>query len=122
MEACKQSKRSIIPKVKEVVDFDEAIDELKDMDLFLVAYENAENYGIRSLINQFEENNIKLEDIVDIGILIGPEGGFEEEEIELLREKGAKIITLGNRILRTETAGFTLAALLQYELGDLGGI
>ena len=122
LEACKQSKRSIIPKVKEVVDFDEAIDELKDMDLFLVAYENAENYGIRSLINQFEENNIKLEDIVDIGILIGPEGGFEEEEIELLREKGAKIITLGNRILRTETAGFTLAALLQYELGDLGGI
>lgn len=122
LEACKQSKRSIIPKVKEVVDFDEAIDELKDMDLFLVAYENAENYGIRSLINQFEENNIKLEDIVDIGILIGPEGGFEEEEIEQLREKGAKIITLGNRILRTETAGFTLAALLQYELGDLGGI
>ena len=70
----------------------------------------------------YDGHSVYVGDIVDIGILIGPEGGFEEEEIELLREKGAKIITLGNRILRTETAGFTLAALLQYELGDLGGI
>ena len=103
------------------MDFDEAIEQLKEMDLFLVAYENAENYGVRSLMNELKDNNIKLEEIVDIGILIGPEGGFEEDEIGLLREKGAKIITLGNRILRTETAGFTLTALLQYELGDLGG-
>ena len=53
--------------------------------------------------------------------LVGPEGGFEEEEISKLKEKGAYIITLGSRILRTETAGFVATSLIQYELGDLGG-
>ena len=54
--------------------------------------------------------------------MIGPEGGFEEVEIEALKNNGAKIVTLGNRILRTETAGFVAASLIQYELGDLGGV
>ena len=63
----------------------------------------------------------RLDNVKKIGIMVGPEGGFEEEEIERLKEKGAYIITLGNRILRTETAGFTATALVQYELGDLGG-
>ena len=53
--------------------------------------------------------------------MVGPEGGFEEEEIEILKSKGANIVTLGPRILRTETAGFTCIAILQYELGDVGG-
>ena len=64
---------------------------------------------------------VDLDSIKNIGIVIGPEGGFEEEEIEKLKEQGAYIITLGNRILRTETAGFTATALVQYELSDLGG-
>ena len=57
-----------------------------------------------------------------MGIFIGPEGGIEEDEILKLKEIGAHIVTLGNRILRTETAGFTAASLIQYELGDLGGV
>lgn len=121
LEASKQSKRSIIPQVKEVVDFEEALDMLEDMDLVLVPYENAEDFGIRSLIRQLEEENIDLNNINNVGILIGPEGGFEEEEINTLKAKGAYIVTLGRRILRTETAGFTAIALIQYELGDLGG-
>ena len=54
--------------------------------------------------------------------MVGPEGGFEEEEINKLKDEGAYIITLGSRILRTETAGFVATSLIQYELGDLGGI
>jgi 16S rRNA (uracil1498-N3)-methyltransferase len=121
LEASKQSKRSIIPEVKEVVDFTEALRQLKEMDLVLIPYENAEEFGIKSLINQYNKGKIDLHNVKDIGILIGPEGGFEEEEINILKEQGAYIITLGNRILRTETAGFTATALIQYELGDLGG-
>ena len=121
LEASKQSKRSIVPKVKEVIEFDEALKKLKEMDLSLIPYENAEDFGIKSLLHHFDKKNIKLDDIKDVGILIGPEGGFEEEEINILKEQGAYIITLGNRILRTETAGFIATALIQYELGDLGG-
>lgn len=121
LEASKQSKRSIIPQVKEVIEFKEALDRLKEMDLVLVPYENAEDFGIKSLIRKLEKENADLSNIKNVGILIGPEGGFEEEEIDTLKRQGAHIVTLGNRILRTETAGFTATALIQYELGDLGG-
>ena len=121
LEASKQSKRSIIPKVKEVIDFNEALNLLKEMDLVLIPYENAEDFGVKSLIKHLETSNIDLHTINDVGILIGPEGGFEEDEVNTLKDQGAYIITLGNRILRTETAGFIAAALVQYELGDLGG-
>jgi 16S rRNA (uracil1498-N3)-methyltransferase len=121
LEASKQSKRSIVPQVKEVIEFKEALDRLKEMDLVLVPYENAEDFGIKSLIRKLEKENADLSNIKNVGILIGPEGGFEEEEIDTLKRQGAHIVTLGNRILRTETAGFTATALIQYELGDLGG-
>lgn len=115
LEAAKQSKRTIIPKVSEPVDFDTLLQSIDDYDIFLVPYENAEDTGLKSVIRNV--NNIKK-----VGILIGPEGGFEKEEIDILKEKGANIITLGKRILRTETAGFVTTALVQYELGDLGGV
>lgn len=118
LEAAKQSKRTIIPKVSNPINFNEAIERLKDMDLILVPYENQEGFGIKNLMSNLKEekNNIKT-----IGILVGPEGGFEYSEIEELKENGAQIITLGKRILRTETAGFVCASLINYELGDLGG-
>ena len=121
LEASKQSKRSIVPEVKEVIEFNEALKKLKEMDLVIIPYENAEDFGIKSLVNHFKKENINLDNIKDVGILIGPEGGFEEDEINILKEQGSYIVTLGNRILRTETAGFTATALVQYELGDLGG-
>lgn len=120
LEAAKQSKRTIIPRVLDVVDFNYVIDNMNDYDLFLVPYENAENYGIKALVRDLETKGIK-EKVEKVAILIGPEGGFTEEEINTLKDKGAYIITLGSRILRTETAGFTAASLIQYELGDLGG-
>lgn len=120
LEAAKQSKRSVIPKVLEPIAFNEVLKKVEEMDLFLVPYENAENFGLKGVLKALKKEN-KIDNVKNIGIMVGPEGGFEKEEIEALKEEGAYIITLGNRILRTETAGFVLASLLQYEFGDLGG-
>lgn len=122
LEAAKQSKRTIVPKVLEPMNFDDVLDEMTSLDLMLVPYENAEGFGIKSLINNMKKENINLNNIKTVGILVGPEGGFEEDEIIKLKDKGAHIITLGKRILRTETAGFVAASLIQYELSDLGGV
>lgn len=122
LEAAKQSKRSVVPKVLEPINFNDLLEEIGSLDLMLVPYENAENFGIKTLISSLKKENIDLNNIKTVGILVGPEGGFEEEEIVKLKDKGAHIITLGKRILRTETAGFVAASLIQYELSDLGGI
>ena len=119
LEAAKQSKRTVVPKVLEPIEFEDALNKMKDLDLVIVPYENAENFGIKTLINS---GKIDISKIKTIGILIGPEGGFEESEINKLKDNGAYIVTLGSRILRTETAGFVATSLVQYELGDLGGI
>lgn len=120
LEAAKQSKRSIVPKVIEPLEFEEVLGKIKDLDLFIVPYENAENFGIKTLVNKIRSEE-KARNIKSVGIFVGPEGGIEEEEIEKLKEKGAHIVTLGKRILRTETAGFVATALIQYEFSDLGG-
>lgn len=117
LEASKQSKRSHIAKVEEPLEFEEALSKMGEMDLVVVPYENATGYGIKSMSKVLGDKAFKK-----VGIMIGPEGGFEEEEIQKLKDINAHIVTLGPRILRTETAGFTCASLLQYEFGDLGGV
>ena len=112
-EAAKQSDRGIVPNVLNPISFNEAIYRLKEMDLSIVPYENEEGNGIKALSHK---KNIR-----SVGILIGPEGGFEEEEIKVCMENGIVPVTLGPRILRTETAGFVASALILYEFGDLGG-
>ncbi|WP_244833286.1 16S rRNA (uracil(1498)-N(3))-methyltransferase [Clostridium sp. BJN0001] len=114
LEASKQCKRSVIPKVFDAIDFKSANEYLKNMDLIVVPYENEEKYGIKKIAD-----NVSL-DIKDIAVIIGPEGGFEESEIEYLKEINSKIVTLGNRILRTETAAITTCGIIQYVFGDLG--
>lgn len=113
-EAAKQSKRGIIPEISSVTSFKDALKTLKDEDVIIVPYESEENLGIKTVLKTITSKKIN--------IIIGPEGGFEESEIEALKEINSKIVTLGPRILRTETAGFTTSALILYELGDLGGI
>lgn len=115
-EACKQSKRTLIPVVNEVIYFKDLVEELREMGLIVVPYENAENYGMKQMIKNMQG------EVKRVAIVIGPEGGFEESEVEALKEINAHIVTLGPRILRTETAGFTCLTLLMYELGDLGGV
>jgi 16S rRNA (uracil1498-N3)-methyltransferase len=115
LEACKQSKRTLIPEVNVPVEFNELLKRIENFDLVVVPYENQEGIGIRNVAAKVKGN------IKTAAVIIGPEGGFEEEEIEALKEKGCFIITLGPRILRTETAGFVCVSLLQYEFGDMGG-
>jgi len=117
LEACKQCKRSLVPQINVPIEFDHLLEDLKHMDLVVVPYENEEGYGIKNLVQNIEKKSISK-----VAIVIGPEGGFEEIEIHRLREIGASIVTLGPRILRTETAGFTCLSLIMYELGDLGGV
>lgn len=117
LEASKQSKRTLIPVINTPISFEAMIDTIKSMDLIVVPYENAEGYGIKKMVK-----NLNVDSIIDIAIVIGPEGGFEEEEISKLKDIKAHIVTLGPRILRTESAGFVCTAILQYELGDVGGV
>lgn len=116
LEACKQSKRSYIPKINSPLEFDQMLEELSNFQLIVVPYENKKAYGIKKLVEDIKELQIK-----NVAIVIGPEGGFEDKEIAKLQEMGAYIVTLGPRILRTETAGFTCLSIIMYELGDLGG-
>jgi len=110
--AAKQSKRSIIPEVHSVVTMKEAVKMVSEMDLGLIAYELADMDGMdktRGLLSGVKPG-------ASVGILIGPEGGFTEAEVEACREAGVEAITLGRRILRTETAGMTVLAWLLYIL------
>lgn len=108
--AAKQSARGSIPYVDEVVSFKNAIDESCEFNHVLVPYELAE--GMDTTREAIEQ--IKIND--SVAVFIGPEGGFDSGEIELALEKGAKPISLGKRILRTETAGLTTLSILMYHI------
>lgn len=110
LSAAKQSKRSFIPEVAGPARWEEALKLAASLDRILVPYENAE--GIRHTERVLEH----LRPGESIGIFIGPEGGFEEREIAQLSETGAEVITLGHRILRTDTAAITTLSLLMYAL------
>ena len=108
--AAKQSKRGVIPTVAPVMSYAQAVKMAAEMDLKLVPYELAEG---------MEQTKQLIESVKPgqrIAIFIGPEGGFDPEEIRTATEAGIHPITLGKRILRTETAGFTTIAWLMYQL------
>ena len=109
--AAKQSKRGIIPRVSGVVSFTQAVERAKEMELRLIPYELAENMDYTRKLMEEEVRPGQT-----IAVFIGPEGGFEEEEIRLAQENGIEPISLGRRILRTETAGLTVLGWLMYQL------
>lgn len=106
--AAKQSKRGIIPIVKNTIEFETLINEVKKFDLFIVAYEDEEKNTIKNVLK--ENKNVN-----NIGILIGPEGGLTNKEVNYLKNAGAKIVTLGKTILRTETAPISTISMIMYE-------
>lgn len=108
--AAKQSKRMLIPNVHEVLTFREALKYAESMDVRLVPYELARG------MQETKEILAGIEPGQSVGIFIGPEGGFEEKEIEAAIEGGAKPMTLGRRILRTETAGLAILSVLMFQL------
>ena len=112
-EAAKQSKRAKIPKLTGVLTFKEALADMQNNDLNICPYENERTISIKEAIKDSSANTI--------GIFVGPEGGFEEEEIEKIQEIDGKVVSLGPRILRTETASVVASSIVLYELSDLGG-
>ena len=110
--ASKQSKRDIIPTVNNVEDIAKICEKIGQYDIFIVAYEEEKNKTLKDVLKQEKE---KIKD-GKIAILVGPEGGISKKEIDMLAKNGAKIITLGSRILRTETAPIVLASNIVYEL------
>jgi 16S rRNA (uracil1498-N3)-methyltransferase len=108
--AAKQCGRGIIPVVDRVMSFKEAVEDSKRLDRSIIFYEKEKSRGIKQFIADFKGESI--------GMLIGPEGGFSENEARLAIESGAESLTLGKRILRTETAGMAATSILVYELED----
>lgn len=108
--AAKQSKRGIIPKVADVMPFVKAVEMASEMDVRIIPYEMAEG------MLRTKEILEGLQPGQKIAIFIGPEGGFEESEIALAKQNGLEPISLGKRILRTETAGMTVLAWMMYQL------
>lgn len=112
LSAAKQAKRSIIPTVTMPMSWKEAVTYGKTMDCCLVPYEDARGIShTREVIRQLHGGK-------SIALYIGPEGGFDDSEIREAKEEGFEVITLGKRILRTETAGLTALSILMYELEE----
>ncbi len=110
--AAKQAGRGIIPQVAQAMPYDEALKKAGELDVLLFPYE---------LASGMEETKKTIAGIrrgQSVGILIGPEGGFEKEEAKLALRAGAKEITLGRRILRTETAGLAVLSVLMFHLEE----
>ncbi len=102
----KQCKRNIIPIVENVLTFNEALELAKTLDLFIAPYESETGIeGTKTALS-------KIKSGMSVGIIIGPEGGFDDKEIEKVKEIGGEVISLGKRILRTETASITALSML----------
>ena len=114
-EAAEQSGRSRLPALAEPADFRDACKRVEG--LALVPWEEEEQTGLKQALARSKAGGQSLD---AVSILIGPEGGFTSEEVDLAREMGILPVTLGKRILRAETAGIAAVTAIMYELGELG--
>lgn len=112
--AAKQSKRMVIPNISRVMNFKEAVAYAKSLDYNIIPYEFANG------MERSKQVVKSLGQYKSVGIFIGPEGGFEEAEIAYAKESNMQIISLGKRILRTETAGLTALSIIMFELEQDG--
>lgn len=111
--AAKQSKRALIPEIYDIMDFAKALDMAKDMPCKMIPYELSDDMkNTQRMLSGIQGDK-------DIAIFIGPEGGFEEDEIERARKVGVEPISLGKRILRTETAGLSILSVIMMKLEGL---
>lgn len=114
--AAKQCGRDIVPKVRNIESIKSVSNQIKDYDLVLLAYEMEEDNFIKNEIEKIKNTKEKYK----IAVIIGPEGGIERSEVETLRLSGAKVISLGRRILRTETVALQVSSIIMYELENGG--
>lgn len=111
-ESVKQCMRGMIPTVSPVLSFEEMLCRAEQHTLCLMPYENCRTTDLKSALQG-------KEDCLDVGIIIGSEGGFEESEVEQAKSKGILPVTLGRRILRTETAGAAVLGCVMYQLDQM---
>ncbi len=111
MEAAKQCGRAKIPEVLQTMSFKEAIVHSNMCDLKILPYEAENELSLKTVL----KNNEKAK---KIAVFIGPEGGFDDEEVSIAKDNGFEIVTLGPRILRTETAPLACISAIMYEIGD----
>lgn len=109
--AAKQSRRGIIPLIDNIMDFKTAVEYSKNYDLSFMPYELEEKNKLKSVLKDFKGNSM--------AVFIGPEGGFSIEEVELAKLYNIQTITLGKRILRTETAGLMVMSIAMYEKEEI---
>lgn len=111
-EAAQQSGRGIVPAIHNTVNLKEALEILKKTDIAFAAYECEDKNTLKDVL-------LSKENPKTVAFLIGPEGGFDVSEIEFLKSSGIPVISLGKRILRTETAGEAVLSMIMYEIGDI---
>jgi len=109
--AAKQSKRDKVPVIENKIKIKDIISKINNYDMFIIAYEEEKTQTLKQVLNKIEDK-----EKYRIGILVGPEGGIDYKEIEELKQNGALSVSLGKRILRTETAPITMVSNIIYEL------
>lgn len=113
--AAKQSKRDKIPQINSCIDLKNIYEKVKNYDIVIVAYEEETQTTIKQVLKQLTKK-----DNMQVAIVIGPEGGISSQEIEYLKTlKNTQVVTLGKRILRTETAPIVLASIIMYEFNEM---
>ena len=115
-EAAEQSRRGRIPTILDPVTLQEAVE--GPSGIAIMPWEDERDGGLRTTINQALAED---DGAPDLAIIVGPEGGFAEDEVGFAREHGVRVVSLGRRILRAETAAITAVSAVLYELGELGG-
>lgn len=113
-EAAKQSKRDLVPEVMAPLSLPQMLDEYKNIPVKIVAYEVEDQCSLKEVLQ-------KAGKLTEVILLIGPEGGISKDEVAMVQAAGMKAVSLGKRILRTETAGLATVAAILYETGNLGG-
>lgn len=110
LSAVKQCGRSVLPTVTDVQSFEDALELMKRHEQLIVCWEEERQVSLRQALES---------DAKDIGIVIGSEGGFDAEEVDQIREMGGVIVTLGRRIMRTDTAGMAVLSAIFYDKGQM---
>lgn len=112
-EASSQSGRQIIPRVLPCINFKNIIENIGKYDIVLLPYENENGLNLKQCLSDFKKNHNNID---NIAVIIGPEGGFSEAEISSIKDNPkVQLVTLGKRILRTETAGIACISMIAYE-------
>lgn len=106
--AAKQSGRDLIPRINKIEKIKNIYKTFENYDIVIVAYENEKVTTLKQVLKANDKHN-------KIAVIIGPEGGIEKDEVEQMQQNGANIITLGNRILRTETVALSIISMIMYE-------